>query len=186
MENGWIHLRTVGGPRRVASKLCAARGIWRHGHRGHSFLRGVEACKSGSSQFLRAVATAWDYRPGDCREPGNNRWVDQPARPVDGPDDDAAIVPNSHIPCAAICDFSRYLHWPGKVLESRFGERSSNDEAGAASGGLRSSSTSRTTCNPQSIFPVDIPQEFGHTSVGTPQEAACSVTSQKFSRALSI
>ncbi len=38
----------------------------------------------------------------------------------------------------------------------------------------------------QSIFPVDIPQVFRNTPVGTQQEAACLVTSQKFSRALSI
>ena len=38
----------------------------------------------------------------------------------------------------------------------------------------------------QSIFPVDIPQVFCNTPVDTPQETACLVTSQKFSRALSI
>ena len=171
MENGRIHLRTVGGPRRVASNLCTARGIWRHGHRGHSFLRGVEACKSRSSQFLRPVATAWDYRSGDCREPRNNRGLDQPARPVDGPDDDAAIEHNSHLPCAAVCDFSRYLHRPGKVLEDRCGKRSSNDATSAASGDLKSSATSRTICD-AGHSPIDIPQEFGHTPVGTPQGAA--------------
>jgi len=79
------------------------------------------------------VAIAWHCRPGDCREPGNNRGLDQPARPVDGPDDDAAIELNSHVPCAAVCDFSRYLHCPGKVLESRFGDRSSDYEADAVS-----------------------------------------------------
>jgi hypothetical protein len=34
--------------------------------------------------------------------------------------------------------------------------------------------------------PVDIPQVFRNTPVDTPQEDACSVTSQKFFRALSI
>ena len=38
----------------------------------------------------------------------------------------------------------------------------------------------------QSIFPVDIPQVLRNTPVDTPQEATWPVTSQKFSRALSI